>query len=76
MTETISLHVDSDTARIFMEAPPEERLRLELLLGLRLRELATKPIQPLNEIMAEMSREAADRGLTPEILDDLLRDVS
>lgn len=75
-TETISLHVDADTARFFTNASPQERLRLELLLGLRLRELATKPIQPMSEIMAEMSREAAERGLTPEILEELLRDVS
>ena len=38
-TETISIAVDADAAKTFSEASPEERRKLELLLGLRLREL-------------------------------------
>jgi len=38
-TDTISITVDADAAQTFSAASPKERRKLELLLGLRLREL-------------------------------------
>jgi hypothetical protein len=71
---TISLEVDSDTARAFSTASDEDRRKLQLLLGLRLRELTARPARPLKEVMDEIGGDAEARGLTPEILADLLRD--
>lgn len=71
---TISIDVDPVAARAFFEASAEERRKLQLLLGLRLRELTTGPTRPLKEIMDEIGAEAESRGLTPEILESLLRD--
>jgi hypothetical protein len=71
---TIALEVDADTARAFAEASAEDRRKLQLLLGLRLRELTTRPARPLKEVMDEIGRHAEARGLTPEILESLLRD--
>jgi hypothetical protein len=71
---TISLEVDADTARAFTTASAEDRRKLQLLLSLRLRELTARPARPLKEVMDEIGRHAEARGLTPEILESLLRD--
>jgi len=73
-TATISLEVDADTARSFAAASAEERRKLQLLLRLRLRELTARPPRPLKEVMDEVGRYAEAQGLTPEILESLLRD--
>ncbi len=70
---TVALEVDADTARAFSAASPEERRKLLLLLGLRLRELTARPARPLKAIMDEIGRHAEAQGLTPEILESLLR---
>jgi hypothetical protein len=74
-TQTISIPVDPEAARVFTQASPEEQRKLALLLSLRLRELTLAPARPLKEIMDEIGAQAAARGLTPEILDELLRDA-
>ncbi|MCI0460954.1 MAG: hypothetical protein L0Z62_28745 [Gemmataceae bacterium] len=73
-TATISLEVDADTARAFTAASAEDRRKLQLLLRLRLRELTSHPARPLKEVMDEIGQDAEARGLTPEILESLLRD--
>ena len=73
-TATISIEVDSDAARAFAEASAQERRKLELLLALRLRELTSGPIRPLRQIMDEIGANAEARGMTPEILESLLKD--
>jgi hypothetical protein len=73
-TATIALEVDADTARAFAAASAEDQRKLQLLLSLRLRELTTRPARPFKEVMDEIGRNAEARGLTPEILESLLRD--
>jgi len=72
-TATISLEVDKETAQAFSTASPDDRKNLQLLLGLRLRELTARPARPLKEVMDEIGRSAEARGLTPEIVESLLR---
>ncbi len=69
---TISIEVDSESARAFAQASDEDRRKLELLLRLRLRELTFAPARTLTQVMDQISREAEERGLTPEILKALL----
>jgi hypothetical protein len=73
-TATISIPVDSEAAKAYREAPPEEQRKLAILLSLRLRELTLSPARPLKEIMDEIGAQAEARGLTPEMLDSLLHD--
>ena len=73
---TISIEVDADAARAFAEASAEDRRNLQLLLGLRLRELTVGPARSLKDIMNEIGARAEARGLTPEILESLLHDES
>ena len=69
---TISIEVDADMARVFTAASAEERRKLQVLLGLRLRELTVGPVRPLQEIMQEIGMRTESRGLTPEIVESLL----
>ena len=71
-TATISIEVDADSARIFAAATAEERRKLEILLGLRLRELTATAARPLKIVMDEIGARAEARGLTPEIVEALL----
>ncbi|MBX9625188.1 MAG: hypothetical protein K2X82_15380 [Gemmataceae bacterium] len=70
----ISLEVDPDTARRYAAAPADEQQKLRLLLLLRLRELTAGPARPLQQVMDDIGRAAEARGLTPEVLEGLLRD--
>ncbi len=72
-TENISITVDADAARSFFEARPEERRKMEILLDLRLRELTSKDARCLKEIMDEIGSQAEAKGLTPEMVESILR---
>jgi len=70
---TITITVDPQTAQAYHAAKEEERKKIEALLGLRAKELAVEKRPRLDQIMEEMGRKARARGLTPEILDSILR---
>ncbi len=72
-TEAITVSVDADAARAYRSATDAERRKLDPLVTLRLRE-ATSPAQPLKETAREISQAAQQRGLTPEILQEILID--
>ena len=73
-TTPITIEVDSDAARIYAAATPAEQWKMQVLLSLRLQDITAEPSRPLREVIDEMSRRAAARGLTPEILESILRD--
>jgi len=70
-TEEITIRVDTEAARGYRAASEQERRKLDLLLSLRLRD-ALNPSGSLQEVMRELSRNAQERGLTPEILESIL----
>lgn len=72
-TEEITIRVDSDAARAYRTAPEHDRRKLDLLLSLRLQD-ALDSGQSLPDLMQDISRKAHERGLTPEILESILRD--
>lgn len=72
-TETITIRVSPEAARLYNTATAEQQRKLGVLLSLRLTEVA-RTARPLEEIMEEISREAQARGLTPEILESLLNE--
>ena len=73
-TANITIEVDEGAAKAFAEASAGEQQKLQLLLSLRLQELTVSPGRSLQTVMDEIGREAEARGLTPEILETLLRD--
>ena len=73
-TEAITLEVDSEAARAFRSVSAEGREKLQVLLGIWLREYARADALSLKETMDEVSRKAQGRGLTPEILESVLEE--
>jgi len=70
----ITIPVDAKTARAYLTASPDDQKKIQLLLQLRLRELAALPKDSLVEIMDNIGAKAEARGLTPEIMEALLHD--
>ena len=71
--QTISIQVSPEAAKAFRKASPSERRKLELLLNLRLLEVS-RDRRPLEEVMRAISRSAQARGLTPDVLENLLKE--
>lgn len=69
--KTITIRVNAEAAHIFETVSEEEKHKLEALLSLKLIE-AIRPKRSLEEVMSQISCNAQQRGLTPEILDDIL----
>lgn len=72
-TETVTMNLSPEAAEVYKNASPEERRRLELLVSLQL--LVGRKARPLKVIMDEVGKQAMERGITPEILEELLRDA-
>jgi hypothetical protein len=65
--------VDPQTARAYDSAAPEEKRKIQALLSLWVRELAAGEYASLQQVLDEVGRKAKERGLTPELLDSLLK---
>ena len=72
-TQEITIRVAPTAAAVYLAASEEERRKLDALLSLRLNETALQT-RPLREIIRDASREAQAKGLTPEILQEILDD--
>jgi hypothetical protein len=70
---TITIPLDAQTARAYDSAAPEEKQKIQALLSLWLRELAAGQYASLQQVLDEVGRKAKARGLTPEILDSLMK---
>ncbi len=68
----ITIEVDEATGDAHERAAPDVRRRLDFLLLLEARRALKPATRNLDEVMDEMSREAQGRGLTPEILQQIL----
>ena len=73
-TGNITIEVDEAAARAYTGASPDEQKKLQLLLSLRLQELTSTEGKSLRTAMDEIGQAAEARGLTPEVLETLLRD--
>lgn len=73
-TKKITIEVEADAARAYESTSPEKRRKIDALLSLQLDETVHEDEGSLKDIMHEMSREAKQRGLTPEILQSILND--
>lgn len=73
-TENITLQIDPEAAQIFKTATAEEREKLQVLLSIWLKDLGTGGSHSLRDTMDEISDKAKARGLTPEVLDEILKE--
>lgn len=70
-TRTLSIRVSDEAARTYESASEQERRKLDALLTIQLARVR-KGGRSLEDVMSELSRKAQERGLTPEILDEIL----
>ena len=69
--QEITIRVAPNAAAVYLTASEEERRKLDALLSLRLSEAALHS-RPLQDIIRDASSEAQAKGLTPEILQEIL----
>jgi hypothetical protein len=72
-TQEITVHVSPEVAEAYRAASPDDRRKMDLLVGFQLTEFLHSP-ERLEEVMDEMSHEAQQRGLTAKLLDSILHD--
>ena len=70
---SITIPLDPQTARAYDSASAEEKRKIQALLSLWLRELAAREYPSLQQVLDEVGNKAKARGLTPEMLDSLLK---
>ena len=66
-SRAITIHVDPEAAQAYETASAEEKRKLDVLLSLKLTEV-TREERTLEQVMQDISQNAQARGLTPEIL--------
>jgi hypothetical protein len=69
--QEITIRVAPDAAAVYLAASEQQRRKLDALLSLRLSETASQS-RPLHEVIREASNEVQAKGLTPEILQEIL----
>lgn len=74
-SETITINVTPEAAKVYKSADAEERRILDLLMSYQLSGM-NKPasIEELEAVMDELGRQAKENGLTPEILEEILNE--
>lgn len=72
-SESISIPLDPQTAQAYKAAGAEEKRKIQALVSLWLRELTSGQAPRLQQVLDEAGRKAQERGLTPEILESLLK---
>jgi len=72
-TTRITITLDPETARAYRGAGPAQKKKMQALLRVWLRDLAAAKPQTLNRLLDEISEKAVQRGLTPKVLNALLK---
>ena len=72
-TQRITIEVNADVARAYNSVSDEQRSKINALLSLKLSE-AVQSNRSLEETMSQLSRGAKKRGLTKDILDNILQE--
>ena len=74
MTNIIQLPIDDDLVPIYESAPEEYRQKIGVLVSLWLKERRDSSPDKLLGLMRQIGENAQARGLTPDILEELLAD--
>lgn len=70
---TITIPLDPQTAKAYDSAAPEDKRKIQALLSLWLRDLTARQSPSLRQVLDEVGAKAKSRGLSPEILDSLMK---
>jgi hypothetical protein len=74
MSTNINIQIPDSLARIYETASDADKQKAQWLVELVLQDLLLSRTESLSDVVQEISQRAAERGMTPEVLDDLLRD--
>ncbi|RMG42111.1 MAG: hypothetical protein D6732_01600 [Methanobacteriota archaeon] len=75
LTEEITISVDAEAAKVYRLASSEDKQKIQLLFSIWLKEMMReKKPASLKKLMDQISQKAQKRGLTPEILEEILRE--
>ena len=69
--ETIAIKVDAEIAKAYQEAAPQKQQKIQTIINDLLKSIIQD--KSLDGIIQEMQEQAKDRGLTQEILDEILQ---
>jgi hypothetical protein len=70
---SITIPLDPQTAKAYNAANADQKRKIQALLSLWLRELTSEENPELERILDEVGRKAKARGLTPQLLESLLK---
>jgi len=70
--ENITIQVEPEIAKAYREAEPEKQQKIQIFLNIMLQKAVSK--KPLLDIRKEVSQQAIANGITPEILESILKD--
>lgn len=73
--QRITIPLDPEAAKAYKAAPEEAKKKMQALVSLWLRDLATADPSKLKALMSEISRKARARGLTAQLLESLLKEA-
>jgi hypothetical protein len=74
-SEILTIPVDPESAKIYRSAAPERQRMIQALLDMWLKDSTSSDPRHLKTVMDKIGREARQRGLTPEILETILRET-
>jgi hypothetical protein len=70
-TQAITIRVSPEAAQAYEAASADQQRKLDALLSIRLSEVL-QDTRDLEDIMSDISRNAQERGLTPDMLESIL----
>lgn len=70
---SIVVPLDPKAARAYESATPEKKRKMRALVSLWLRDLAVSDYDSLEQLMDEVGSRAKARGMTPEILESIIK---
>ena len=73
VTEPITLQIEVEAARAFRSASPDEQEKLQMLMSVLMKEYARTNSPSLKRTMDEIGERAREKGLTPELLNSILK---
>ena len=71
-----TIAVSPEFAELYNKISPESQRKVQIMMSIWIEEIEQGGKDALFEIMDAISNRAAERGLTPEILEELLADES
>jgi hypothetical protein len=73
-TMAITVPLDAASAAAYQSASHENQQKIRLMVRLMVREFSSTSPQRLKEVMDEIGAKAVARGITPDLLEQLLHD--